>query len=336
MDLLMHTADYPANERFDAWMDLVSRALVPVEVATADPVTYEGQMMATQFDRVGVASVTSSSCISHRTQRLINQADPNAVQLMLVTQGATGVTQNGTESTLRRGDVAIHTTWRPFTVHAVADGSGVVTGTTAVIPRDQIPLPTNAIEQLTAHAISGNEGSGALLAGLLVGLTKQPATPQSRGAWLACALTDVLTATLSAAVEHQAWLPPETVDGALLARIRVFIQQHLGDPALNPSMVAAANHVSTRTLHRLFENHGDTVAGFIRRRRLGRCQRDLSNPDLRHHPIQDIAARWGFRSPSHFNRRFQETTGMTPGQFRQNHLAKQDTVANTAGPRLHR
>jgi AraC-like DNA-binding protein len=320
LDLVMSTEDFPAGDRFAAWVDLVSRAFTPVHVTADDPATYRGRMFAGVFGRVSVGSVCSSSCISRRTPRLISVSDPLALQLMLVSRGRAGVGQNGAECTLRRGELAIQTTWRPYTLHARGDGAGLVTGTTALIPRDHIPLSTNTLDRLSARIIPGRTGSGALLAGLLAGLTRQPPTPPASAARLACALADLLTVSLNEVADQREAIPADTAHRALFMRVRAYVQRHLGDPGLAPATVAAAHHVSIRTLNRVFEQHGDTVADLIRRRRLDRCLHDLADPALRHRPVQDITARWGFRSATHFNSRCKAATGMTPSQYRRAHL----------------
>lgn len=320
LDLVISTEDFPRRDRFAAWVDLVSRAFTPVHVTTDDPAAYRGRMIAGMFGQVGVGSVCSSSCVSRRTPRLVNASDPHALQLMLVTQGTAGIAQNGEESTLRPGELAIHTTWRPFTLHASEDGAGLVTGTTAVIPRDHVPLPTNTLERLCARVIPGRVGSGELLTGLLTGLIRQPPTPPASAARLASALADLLTVSLNELADRCGAIPEDTVHRALFVRVRAFVQRHLGDPGLSPATVAAAHHVSTRTLNRVFEQHGDTVADLIRRSRLDRCLHDLADPALRHRPVHDITARWGFRSAPHFNSRCKAATGMTPSQYRCAHL----------------
>ena len=62
-------------------------------------------------------------------------------------------------------------------------------------------------------------------------------------------------------------------------------------------MIAAAHHISLRSLHQLFHDEGLTVAGWIRQRRLECCRRDLSDPALAARPVAAIAARWGFLEP---------------------------------------
>ncbi|HET6704271.1 helix-turn-helix domain-containing protein [Amycolatopsis sp.] len=320
LGVMMSTDDFPARDRFAAWVDLVSNAFVPVQVTTDDPAAYQGRLLGGVFGQVGVGWVCSSSCTSRRTPRLISASDPYALQLMLVVRGTAGVSQNGAESTLGPGDLAFHTTWRPFTLHAKGDDTGLAIGATAVVPRDHVLLPTNTLESLSARDIPGDAGSGGLLAGLLAGLTRQPPTPPAGAARLACALADLLTVSLNEAADRRQAVPPDIEYRALFVRARAFVQRQLGDPGLTPATVAAAHHVSTRTLNRVFEEHGDTVADLIRRGRLDRCLRDLADPALRHRPVHDITARWGFRSATHFNSRCKAATGMTPSQYRRVHL----------------
>ncbi|MGP3989411.1 helix-turn-helix domain-containing protein [Streptomyces sp. 3N207] len=114
----------------------------------------------------------------------------------------------------------------------------------------------------------------------------------------------------------------ETVDHhrALFARIQSFIWEHLGDPGLCPDAVAAAHHISTRSLHRLFQSQGCTVSSWIRRQRLNRARRDLADPRLGGLTIQAIAASWGFVRAADFTRAFRGAYGVAPQAFRSNAL----------------
>lgn len=331
MDVAMRTADHPPRERFEAWADLVSRALVPVEVTAADRATYEGEILVGQFDQVCVSSVTSTSCISRRTRRLISHSDPEAVQIMLVTEGSAGLSQNGTDGVLIPGDFAVHVTWRPFVVHALANDYPRVAGITALIPRRQIPLSVSTIEKLTAHTISSNGGAGCVVAGMLTSLIQMARVSPADQSRLSCALVDVVTVALNAFTGVDGTQQTETVEHAMRTAVRAYVQLHLADPNISPAMVARAHHLSTRSLHRLFQGRGSTVADMIRRGRLERCLRDLRDPALRHRRVQEIAARWCFYSPGHFNRHCRERTGMTPRQYRQRHLAAMAEVEITSG-----
>ena len=102
----------------------------------------------------------------------------------------------------------------------------------------------------------------------------------------------------------------------LLASCEEFIRRNLGDPTLTPATVAAAHHVSVRTLHRLFQAGGRQAAHWIQQCRLERCHSELADPLLREHTVAAVASRWGFANAAHFSRLFRATYGMTPTEHR--------------------
>jgi AraC-like DNA-binding protein len=174
------------------------------------------------------------------------------------------------------------------------------------------------VGQLTAVRIPGQQGIGELVSQFLMQLAGQ--VDQYRApaaARLSNAALDVLVALLGYQLDLLSAVPAETHRRALLLRIHAFIDQHLGDPELSPSVIAAAHHVSVRYLHKLFQEHDMTVAGWIRGRRLDRCRRDLVDPTLWARPVSAIAARWGFADSAHFSRVFRAAYGIPPREYRQ-------------------
>ncbi len=108
---------------------------------------------------------------------------------------------------------------------------------------------------------------------------------------------------------------PEARRHAQVTTVQAFIQRHLGDPRLSPAMIAAAHHMSLRSLQQLFHDEGLTVAGWIGRRRLERCRRDLADPALASRPVAAIATRWGFSSADDFSRAFRAVHGLPPADY---------------------
>jgi AraC-like DNA-binding protein len=56
----------------------------------------------------------------------------------------------------------------------------------------------------------------------------------------------------------------QAVMRSLMLRVKDYIHQRLGDPALGPAEIAAAGNISTRYLHKLFEAEHHTVALYIK------------------------------------------------------------------------
>ena len=95
----------------------------------------------------------------------------------------------------------------------------------------------------------------------------------------------------------------------------------------NPSLeeIARAAHFSKFHFHRLFKAYtGETVAEFTRRIRLEQAINLLC-----YHPgknITDIAFDCGFSSSQNFAKQFAKRFGVSPSQFRQNHLLQKDPI----------
>jgi AraC-like DNA-binding protein len=94
-----------------------------------------------------------------------------------------------------------------------------------------------------------------------------------------------------------------------------FIDGHLHDPDLSPSTVAAALHVSRRTLYRSFAEKEQSVASYIRTARLRRVRREMEAAGGMT-SVHDVAERWGFPSSGHFAKLFQREFGFTPSEYK--------------------
>jgi AraC-like DNA-binding protein len=102
---------------------------------------------------------------------------------------------------------------------------------------------------------------------------------------------------------------------SLYLRLTSFIEEHLADPDLSPSMIAQKHHISPRYLHLIFSEQGTTVGTWIRSRRLAKCRAELAN--LRNdRSITEIAMGWGFNDVAHFSRSFRSAFGISPLRFR--------------------
>jgi len=91
------------------------------------------------------------------------------------------------------------------------------------------------------------------------------------------------------------------------------MEGNLDDP-LRMSELALHVRLSERQLERLFREHlGCTPSQYYRDLRLYRARRELLHTD---HPSGEIASRCGFRSSSHFARRYAERFGVKPTEDR--------------------
>ncbi|AUH44948.1 AraC family transcriptional regulator [Streptomyces sp. CMB-StM0423] len=99
---------------------------------------------------------------------------------------------------------------------------------------------------------------------------------------------------------------------ALAQAAKDLAEQRLADADLSPTMLARELNVSVRTLQRAFAVGGESVAAYIRERRLESARRALSASRL---TVSEIAAHWQFADGSHFSRAFKRRYGLTPTEY---------------------
>ena len=101
---------------------------------------------------------------------------------------------------------------------------------------------------------------------------------------------------------------------ALAHAAKEIAESRLADPGLSPAMLARELHVSVRTLQRAFASGGESVATYIRERRLEEALLTLTGPSGRL-SITELAAYWQFTDSSHFTRAFKKRYGQTPSEY---------------------
>jgi AraC family transcriptional regulator, positive regulator of tynA and feaB len=110
---------------------------------------------------------------------------------------------------------------------------------------------------------------------------------------------------------------------ALRSKMDAWIDRNLASGQLTVSDLAAAHHVSERTVQRVFAHDGETVSSVVRRRRIAQARCELVRTSL---PIASVAARAGYFDPSHFAREFRHFYGETPRQHRAHNARSVDAA----------
>ncbi|WP_427918302.1 helix-turn-helix domain-containing protein [Streptomyces sp. cg40] len=106
----------------------------------------------------------------------------------------------------------------------------------------------------------------------------------------------------------------------LLTDVKESIERQLGLFGVSPATLATEHHMSLRQLHRLFEPTGESVMQYIKRRRLECFAHDLTNPDLRHRKISELAAAWGMPDAAMLSKNFRSAYGVPPREYRKKYL----------------
>ncbi|GGS89624.1 helix-turn-helix domain-containing protein [Streptomyces cinerochromogenes] len=328
MEHIFDSSDFSARDALPAWEKVIAEAVMPTSFKLIGTDVFRGRVSTMPLGAVQLSAMAYSSYLTQRTPKLIRASDPEILALGVTNSGPHVIEQNRKRAAVRPGDLLLFESSRPFETYA--DGGNIL----LQFPRALLPLPARQIDQIICRTLPGDQGMGRLLRTFLTHLTEDSTdyTPQD-AARLGTVGLDLVTATLAHFLEREGAVPSDSRQRVLYMRITSFIERHLGDTTLTAGEVAAAHHISVRSLHRLFQQHGVTVRSWIRGRRLERCRRDLADPAQRHVSIQAIAARWGFPQAADFTRVFRTVHGITPSDYRnRSHDHSTKTGARSQAP----
>jgi AraC-like DNA-binding protein len=317
MSILIRIEELPAADRLDFVQEITATTWVPMECRSEHHADYRGEFRASGLGAMQVVVLDVMPITVRRTPALISQADPDMLKLVLVCGGRCVVDQGDRQASLSAAEFAFYDTRRPYEVACGIGGDQPIRMMTFMFPPSMLPLPRGRLSRLTAMRIPATTGLGDLTAQFLLQLARNiDHYSPAEAARLSTAALEVLATRLARELDVPDWGTPESRRHALLTTVQAFIHRRLGDPLLSPAMIAAAHHISLRTLHQLFHDAGLTAGGWIRQRRLERCRRDLADPALADRPVSAIAARWGFSSAADFSRAFRAVHGLSPSEYR--------------------
>jgi AraC-like DNA-binding protein len=312
---VISTAHVPGRDRFDFWRDTLGQMSMPFVARRRPPSTFTGTLQASSFGATRTIYTENATVDVERTPALIRRSDPETYFMIVNFLGRQQLCQDRQVAVIGPGDmVLLHSSQalESFADPRVDRQQACV----VAIEWDALPIPGRQLRRLVGVHLPGDDGLGALTSRYLYTLSSSDDIDASDAIRLSSVTADLLAVMLARRLRAGAALSPQTRDAVLFARVRSFILARLGDAALTPEAIAAAHHISLRTLHRVFQANGVSVASWIRQLRLERCRADLADPALRAVPVQSTAARWGFTDPSSFSRAFKAAYGLGPAAYR--------------------
>ncbi|MFD1211145.1 helix-turn-helix domain-containing protein [Arthrobacter sp. GCM10027362] len=305
-------------DNVDGWGERVASAFAPAKIAAADE-AFQASMRTFERDGVRLSRVSASTHVLERTPQHLRGGNRQHYVLCLHLAGHGAVVQNGRIAQLGPGDVTIYDTSKPYTI----EQDGPFEGLGVVIPAELVGVKPEQTEALLALRMSGTDPVVSVVLEAIVGVEKRfallPAFVQHRLGQNIVNLFETLCTYIGTSLGAIAGDPRLEQWNAVVA----WIEDHLGDPDLDPVMIADAHFMSVRSLHNLAREAGTSVAAWIRHRRLERCRSDLANPALKSLGIAAIGARWGLVHAAHFSTLFRAEVGVTPRAYRQQCFANQ-------------
>lgn len=306
MDLVFSTDDLAPAQRYSAWRDAICDVYVHVDVKATDPDNYRGFIREAKFGDVVMTDILLSEQRIRRNREHISKLDKDCYYLQLIHRGNLSVLQQGSthRSNAARGAIFCATEQYELQCH------GDVRSFYLEIPRDDFAqrFPRERIP--LSASLNTTQGLGRIATEFCATLATEGSKLQDPiRAGLGNQLMDILAFTLLSS-EGDMPAAEGSVKKARLMSVQRWIEDHIGNPDLSLETIAAANGMSLRYLHVLFEPCEMSASEWIWNRRLQLCYDCLARGDAR--SITSIAFDHGFNSSAHFSTLFRRKYGISP------------------------
>ncbi|HWM49269.1 MAG TPA: helix-turn-helix domain-containing protein [Xanthobacteraceae bacterium] len=301
------TQALPRAQRFAYWADVVSQTFVSLECDAPDRLNFHGGVRHRQIGLVGITDVRASAMRAARTRATIARAPSDDVVVVLHLTGACRAGQRSATVELASRAAAMVTTDECY-FFDFPDGFRQLV---LKLPRGL--LAADHIAPEGRPSLSLTAGPARLLQQLALSSLDDPA---AFSADETIGIQQAFADLVRSACAHRDARSDAASGSPRFADASLFIRQHLANPDLTPSAVAAHVGMSVRNLARQFAHNGTTIDRMIWRERLAAARRDMLDPRLSERSITEIAFSWGFGDAAHFSRSFSAVYGIAPSAFR--------------------
>ncbi|MEZ5829023.1 MAG: helix-turn-helix domain-containing protein [Hyphomicrobiales bacterium] len=314
--LRFNTNALEPRDRFEIWADIVNTNYTPLQLTPAGEQAFYGEI---SIETVAGFEIVLAGGVGHRTQR--TQADiaksPKQFYMAMVhVAGDTGFISPAGRTDLRRGDVLL-----VDTMHELGfDNEHPYQSLQVKFSKEWVDARIARPEPCVGSVLPHDHPLARLFAGYLAcGFQVADKLAPSASAMFGQHLLDILAEAFTSP-EPDAPRPPAMLRATVYARACRMIALRFGESSLTPDLIAHDLGISTRTLHRIFAEHAETVMQRVFAERIDRAAKLLASPSARHQTITEIAFACGFNDLTHFGRLFAERMGMLPSQWRKQAL----------------
>lgn len=260
----------------------------------------------------------------HSTSSLMLGQQSGRMLVTLQKEGVAQVQQGGRESRIEAGDIFMIDPSRPFFIE-----TGEILTHSVYIEPEALRSLMPECDSLTARAIDGRSGPGALFSGMLDNVfAMSSALDEDMADRIAESLPYVLSAAFSS-LKNQVEFSPTRLKQLHRQRIIRCIRDNLRNGDLDARTIAAAVGLSTRYVYELFAEEDESLMKKVWAMRLERCHRDISSPAQQARSIGEVAYYWGFNDVAHFSRAFKRRYGLSPRALRQQLMSPPGTDPRT-------
>ncbi|MEH3107862.1 MAG: helix-turn-helix domain-containing protein [Sphingomonas fennica] len=285
--------------------------------ATFMPVDPAGFRPTLASHAIGALHLARLACQRATIARAAPRGHPRGrrYDLLVLRSGRATLDHFGRTASLGPGDSVLCDGNAPLGLVIEAEAELMILQAPAALLNDHLPSPEHHCGRVVAAAAGLAAPAAAVMASLAERMAGGGGLPMADR--VARHLLDMIATSYAMAFDPIA--AGSSIVSSRFAAIKLFIEQHLRDPDFGSCAVAERLKLSPRYVRTIFAANDETVSGYILRRRLEECARQIADPHWRGHSITEIAFGWGFNSAPHFTRSFRDQFGTAPRDYRRDH-----------------
>jgi AraC-like DNA-binding protein len=274
-------------------------------------------------DRLGALEVVTLRCgptMIKRAEREIGYVAERAYGFILQVSGQASFKHYGHQIALQPGDFTLYDNAAPYRFDLDEGAEVIILRGPVAVVKEHLPMP----DFFCGRRLGADQSLTSTAAAMLVTVVRQLGEGLSDECRERAArhLLAIIAGSWAAAYDRS--ISTSSIMAGRHWKVKLFIEQHLRDPDLTPSLVADRLKMSSRYLRMIFAANEETPSAYILRRRLEECASRLGDPRWRGHSITEIAFGWGFNSAPHFTRSFRDRFDVSPRHYRQQKLEVAD------------
>lgn len=298
------------------WEEVIGETLVDLELLRSSARQFNGSLTTRGAVDILLSDIAASSCWGTTGRGAVGA--PAEYIFCHQVSGNGIIDQDGRSVTLSPGGFAVYAAHREATI-GFGDGFRCVS---LHVPGHLLDIPTSSMDEMTARdlmrpAVGPVSALGEYMRWMNGAI--DGARSDTRGRMILTAM-DLISSVARSWVGDADDAAATRAGSVRRSEMLDYIERNLDAPALGPVTIANAHYVSVRYVHTLFQDYGETVGAYIRRRRLAMCARELADPALAHLSVAAIGKRWGFESASHFSELFRRAYEEPPSGYRRRHV----------------
>lgn len=311
MKTTITTSTMDAPHRSRRWHEAIAATYFPLDLQFGEPERFSGDLSVWQIGDLSLSHNVSESLMYRRLPHHLSGEREEQFLVTAPTRSEVVFTQGGKELRCRPGGFFLERSHEPYEFSHTELAEMWVIKIEAKALAGRIRSP----DRFCSVQFDAGNGAGGLFVDTLRLIPARFDTMSAEArSMVGRHLIDLLVLSIQAD-ERTLTSGSSTVREAHLSRIESFARRNLDRPDLDPDLIARACGISTRYLHELFRDTGQTVGQWIRDQRLDACHAKLRDPANRL-TVAEIAYRFGFSDHAQFSRAFRSHFGMAPKELR--------------------